>query len=170
MTRLNSLTQEEREALKAEMRAEEAAAQQVQDEKEKKEGVWVYTNALNGILLIPDLGIASPGGSFEAESFGPFETKDLAEIYEPEELRKSKYLRMLARESDGRLVKGRVPRERLQVKDHPLAILARNNPNGSFTDPTSAQRKGDFGENMYDQKLRELHDREHDEDMETRKQ
>lgn len=167
--KLENLSQEDREALRAQFAAEAKAEQVVLDEKEKKEGAYVFTNALNGVLMIPDLGIATPGGAFECESFAPFETKNLAEIYEPEELRKSKYLRMLTRDSDGRLLKGRVDRDSIKIKEHPLAILARNNPNGIFHDPTSATEEGQYGTNVFDQKLKDLHDRDKAEDMATRK-
>lgn len=167
--KLEQLSEEDRAALKAQFATEQKVEQQAKDEKEKTDGIWVFTNALNGILMLPDLGISSPGGAFECESFQPFETKDLAEIYEPEELRKSKYLRMLARESDGRLVRGRVSKESLAVKENPLAVLARNNPNGTFHDPTSGTSESDFGTNPYDRALKELKERDHREDMETRK-
>lgn len=167
--KLSDLSDEQRAQLKAEAIAEAKSDQKAADAKAAESGEFVYTNALNSILIIPDLGIATPGGAFEAEAFQAYESKDLSQVYDAEELRKSKYLRMLSRTEDGRLVKGKVSRESLEIKANPLVVMARNNPTGVFTDPTSSIEQGKFGTNAYDLKLQELHAKDQREDLETRK-
>lgn len=184
--KLSDLTAVQKQILLDELKAEQSAAPVIQAKapiEVVEEGKWILTNALNGILLIPDLGIATPGGSFEAEAFKPFEVKDLSIMYDEDELRKSKYLRMLLHENDGRLLKGThadhntsdkenprwVPRTDLDKTLNPLVIKARDSLSDEFHDPTSAHKKNEYGTGIYDQKLKELSDKDKREEMETRK-
>lgn len=163
--KLADLSTEDRESLVAELKADQEAA----DEKDAADGEFVYTNATSADLTVPDLGIATPNGSFEAMSFKPFEVRDLAIIYSPEEIRKSKYLRVCLVADPPMIVKGAVPREKLEQEADPLAVMVRNNPDGTFQDPLSASKEGEYGSREYDIKLKALADKDRREDMETRK-
>jgi hypothetical protein len=128
-----------------------------------EEDVYVYTNTQNADLTIDDLGIKSPSGQFSPEVFSPYETKNLREIYSRRELKASKYLLVAVKK--GFLKKGEIKREELEKNTDVLTKLARNNPEGSFTDPVPVGG----GDDHFDKKYRELQERDEKEDKETRK-
>jgi hypothetical protein len=159
------LTPEQYEAVRRRVLAEEGLDKQ--DEKlqvkVKAEEEFVFTNTTNTDVSIEDLGIRSPSGQFRSEVFAPYECKNLREYYTPKEIAKSKYL-ILAQKKD-MIKKGRWTKDQLASNDDPLALMARSNPDGTFTDP----REVGNSPNHFDQKLRELQEKDAREDQETRK-
>lgn len=177
---LPDLTPEQMELLRERFRVEEGLCTVGEDEKQiSVSGVYkdsvnysksaVFTNATAGLLIIDDLGIKSPNGRFTPETFQPYETKDLRRLYNPRELRKSKYL-VIAQEPNELnnncplLLSGEYSKKEIvnRVGEDTLAALAAANPKGSFEDP-------EFGKTEYDKRLLEVEKREHQEDLETRK-
>lgn len=118
-------------------------------------GEWVRTNVTTERQFIPDLGIKA-GEAFYAEHLAPGEVKDLAQKYRIRELKASKFLQIQT--DNGNLAKGHVNVER---KIDPFKSHAMLNPTGTVRDPLSGQRP-------YDLKLKELRDKELEQDMETR--
>lgn len=144
--------------------------QQLEDKTpDNKKEEWIFTNCTPTAVTISDLGVKSPSGIFDAETFKPWESKDLSQVYQLRDLRNSRYLKraLLATvgPSGALLVRGVIPEGELEdLKRSKIGALASiaNRHAGS----TSSFR--DDTPNEYQTKLEKLYEKDDEEDRRTR--
>jgi len=173
------LTDEQMAALRKRFQAEQQVVEQSAAGTAQGDpdlgGDKVYTNISSEGLIIPDLGIGTgiPGQIFTPEYFQPHETKNLGELYSAREIKRSKHLTLFITKHK-KIVRGVVPLDQhIQNKD-PLAALAETHADSPepFTDPARVPLNSRSGpiepQTEYDQKLKDLRDRDAKEELETR--
>lgn len=136
-----------------------------------KRPTYVFTNLLNGDLMIPDLGFKLPGGGFEAFVFKPHQTIDLMTVFKRRDIENSRYLRASVTADPPLLKAGNATPAELRQGQDPLSrrVLEHVGTEGAFPDTSPLALKGGPAETEYDQKLQELREKEEQEERDTRK-
>lgn len=165
--RLSDLTEEQRAALKAEILSNEpqikAAAEEIQSDD-----FWI-TNPENCEFIVPDIGYGS-GNNFNPLVIAPYGSRDLREVFSMREINKSHYLKKALAADPPQLLRGKIEKDRLVKEGSPLdrLIVQNSGTDAPFRDPTSGTKKNQPGTGYYDDKLKGVFQREHQEDLDTR--